>query len=204
MRNKPEYTTLLANNSITNSALKTFLRETFTAQIHRNYPVVKFVKTVFDFSPSDLPKRRRFSLPINPCNDYAILDGERNCYDPLKRIFNNLLRQVCKTDAARPLLAHFVDMYDRQPDSSTGVKLKPDFCISTQSDRNSQHWLSCLGYGEVKRRSKKIEFHGDCLVDLSAFDLVCQHIIIFRMTVYTVDYMHHTGAHRVLASISSL
>lgn len=164
---------LLANNSITDAALKVYLREVFTAQIHRNYPVVEFIKKVLKFSPADLSARKRYSLPTVACCDYALLDGERNCYEPLKRIFTSLRTQVCRKNAIRPLSAHFVDMYDRQPDSSTGAKLKPDFYFSTQQDRDIQHWLSCLGYGEVKKRSKKIKFNGNGLIDTSAFDLVC-------------------------------
>lgn len=184
LRSKPEYSSLLSDNSITDAALKTFLREVFTAHIHRNYPVVQFVRKVFKFSPSDLPARKQYLLPVEHCSNYALICGERNCYDPLKQIFNDLQMQVCSTDATRPLLMYFVDMYDRQPDSSTGAKLKPDFYFSTHPDRGSQHWLSCLGYGEVKKRSKKVKFHGDGIIDIGAFDSVCLHLVILQKSLY--------------------
>lgn len=190
----------LANNSITDAALKVFLRDVFTAQIHRRYPVVSFVKKVFSFSPSNLPAKQ-YSLPVEACRKYAVSTGERNCYEPLKQIFDSLRSQVCEVDDARPLLAHFVDMYDRQPDSSTGAKLKPDFYFSTQPGRDKQHWTSCLGYGEVKRRRKVVKFYGNGKIDMSRFASVCSHIITFHNTILIIGPIFNRSLRSTLRSL---
>lgn len=165
----------LSTNIVTDAALKAFLRTVFTGQIHREYPVVSFIEKVFQFSPSNLPAKD-YSLPVDACVNYLEATGERNCYTPLKRIFDYMAGQVCGTRSTRPLLADFVAMYDTPPKSNTGAKPKPDFYFSTQPERYQQHWQTCLGYGEVKRRTKEVTFEGDGVIDTSLFAVVCLRV----------------------------
>lgn len=173
---------MLSTDTITDAALKTFLRTVFTGQIHRQYPVIPFIEKVFKFSPSHLPAKC-YTLPKAACSTYLAAIGERNCYAPLKEILDSLSLQICEPRNIRPLSAHFVDMYDTPVKSNTGAKLKPDFYFSTQSKRDAQHWQYCLGFGEVKWREKAGTFEGDGAIDTSLFASVCLWIKNY--------YQHH-------------
>lgn len=164
----PEDAGRLSTDVNTDIALKTFLRTIFSGQIHTDYPVVPFIEKVFKYSRSSLPAKD-YVLPVEACIEYLGATEDKNCYAPLKKIFDCLRDQVYSSSHPRPLLAQFVGMHDHQADPKMELKLKPDFYFSTQLGRNHQHWLSCLGYGEVKRRTIKAAFDGDGTIDTSLF-----------------------------------
>lgn len=166
-------------NRLTDEALKAWLREVFANQVHRNYPVVEFIKKVYKFSPSDIPKGRRFALPTDSCTVYGAAVGEHDYYQPLKQIFDHLLSQLYRNAnmSGRNLAANFVVMGERQTASNTGAKLKPDFVFSTEPNNTLQTWISCLVSGEVKARRTKVPFRGNGKIDMDMFKLVCRHAI---------------------------
>lgn len=168
LRASPESAGRLSADINTETALKTFLRTMFSGQIHRDYPVVSFIEKVFKYSLSSLPAKD-YLLPVEACIEYLGATDDKNCYAPLKKMFDCLRDQVYESNHPRPLLAQFFDMHDQQADPKMELKLKPDFYFSTQLGRNHQHQLSCLGYGEVKRRTIKAAFDGDGTIDTSRF-----------------------------------
>ena len=169
---------LLVDDEVKDAALKIYLRDVFTEQIHREYPVVEFIKKVFQFSPSDIPgynTGKTYYPPIAHFTSYVGSVGERDSYKPLEDIFKDLLKQLCPEEQGRHLLTRFVFMYERQPESHTGAKLKPDILMSTNPDKRSQTWTSAQGYGEVKPRRKDKQVQTvKCkeVIDLTAFERV--------------------------------
>ncbi|KAI0935015.1 hypothetical protein AcV7_003931 [Taiwanofungus camphoratus] len=171
------------NGLIYDGAVKEYVQTEFVDKIHRGLPVHEFIRTVWDFTPKDMPVLsglQSYSLPVGAMNSY-LQSPERLSYPYLQNILEHLRRQVVSghfqegnpfSDARRMCRVRsvFVNMQDTETRGNLST-LKPDLAWSTPRGWQHKHWGWHLGYIEVKKDEEEpLARSTDVLISKDAFD----------------------------------
>ncbi|KAI0928127.1 hypothetical protein AcW1_005472 [Taiwanofungus camphoratus] len=158
--------------------VKSFLQKELPGKIATDYPVIDFVRTVWNFTPDDIPQRQEgYSIKGTHWTNYMAsrrsarggsIQEERGCYVWLKAIFDDLIQQLSFGEPA--VAAEFINLRDRQVKGHF-ANFKPDFVYGPPElpgdFRANWEWLGIVG--EVKK-TKHVELRrGDFPIDLTQF-----------------------------------
>ena len=137
---------------IIRNTLDTYLQETLSGLVHREFGIVDFVKLVYDFEPQHIPKRDRFTLLETSCIAFCNADDEFDSYKPLEEIIEDLKGQLFADIQPAPLVPNLSACGHSSPRDDYD-SLTPDFFLGTRrTEKWTRHcWTAGLGYGEVKR-----------------------------------------------------
>ncbi len=143
------------------------LQRSFDRAVHRDYPVVDFVRSVWKFDPERIPARRGgYSLPFKLCNQYAgslnTTDLSHGSFALLKKLFEHVLGQLRMPQALRASFKYTQDL-----SLGRGIPV-PTFAWGTTDKPASQRWEWFGLVGDFsKTEQRDYRFKKDIRVDLS-------------------------------------
>lgn len=166
--------------------MKTRLNALLSDKIHREYPVVEFIASVFGFTLEDLVERLHersanlhYRLSRDDYNRYiqGLYNGKKNAectaYEPLQNILQDLLDQL-DSDHLHSDGSLLVSMDDRTPVGHF-ARLKPDFIWSWLPDNRKRKWGASAAGGELRKTLEQnpSDKPFESIVDMERLSEVC-------------------------------
>ncbi|KAL4243892.1 EKC/KEOPS complex subunit BUD32 [Abortiporus biennis] len=143
-----------ADGRFLDSAVKGYIKGHFSSVVHREYPILDFVRFAWDFTPEDIPAGD-YDIPMEYVKGYCLAKkddnqhGERASCIWLSKILDHLHDALPDNPSNG---AQFINVRDRLVIGNF-AKLKPDFSRSEKEDiDDEEHWEDMTSFAEVKHR----------------------------------------------------
>ncbi|KAI0791088.1 hypothetical protein C8Q75DRAFT_89947 [Abortiporus biennis] len=143
-----------ADGRFLDSAVKGYIKGHFSSVVHREYPILDFVRFAWDFTPEDIPAGD-YDIPMEYVKGYCLAKkddnqhGERASCIWLSKILDHLHDALPDNPSNG---AQFINVRDRVVIGNF-AKLKPDFSRSEKEDiDDEEHWEDMTSFAEVKHR----------------------------------------------------
>ena len=170
------------NNDGTNKdgAIKDYLQTLLRDKVIREYPVVDFVDTAWEFQKSSL-KVPPGGFVLNKAivdeyierkyNKQLFTSVERTAYEPLTQLFKDIIQQLAAAGNLHTTDISIVNMRDRYVQGHF-ANFRPDFVWSWSEDGAKQSWALTALSGDLKKTvTTEVKYNEE--IDMTLIPDVC-------------------------------